>query len=611
MSKILNFLIVYSFLLQFILAQLSCIPYKNNCEVCHPLTNLCLKCLADNYFPDDKGGCEPKCTLGKNYCNQCSEDQKICTSCESGYFPDKIGGCSFVANCESSYKGKCLKCDEGYILIGDKNSFQICKSENTEDLKHCEEINNLTGLCDKCQDGYYLGKTDLKCTETENCSESVFGICSSCDDGYCLDKKNNKCIKNDEILVHCKETLDGKKCDSCLFSYYLSKDGQCTNTLMCQETSKGKCTKCINQFYLSEDNCCTTEEKCQYGEGSTALCDYCYSGYYLDKKDNKCKLQNEEEFKHCEVYDNGCIECELDYFKGEDLKCTKIKNCYESFNEKCLQCKDGYYLGKDNKCSPVEHCIYSGNLYECDECEDGFYFSVNNKTCLPSEENFQNCKVAIYDKSKCGQCKDNYYLNKTDYLCYDNTYENNNFYKCEYTDYNGEKCDKCISGYHLTSEDGRCIKTNNCKYSNNENECNVCDDGYCLDVKNQQCVDNDYLENGEINIFIACNRTNSEGDKCELCLDGYEIDKNGFCIDSERCEEKGDNGVCLKCKEDTSVINGYYCANEIYGCLKTIIVGCKQCNDFNNLYACTECEKGYYLNDEKRCIRIEELNEFK
>jgi hypothetical protein len=30
---------------------------------------------------------------------------------------------------------------------------------------------------------------------------------------------------------------------------------------------------------------------------------------------------------------------------------------------------------------------------------------------------------------------------------------------------------------------------------------------------------------------------------------------------------------------------------------------CKQCNDFNNLYICTECHEGYYLNDEKKCNR--------
>ena len=302
------------------------------------------------------------------------------------------------------------------------------------------------------------------------------------------------------------------------------------------------------------------------------------------------------------------MECELGYFKGEDLKCTKTKNCHESKNEKCIECKKEYYLGYDNKCSPVQHCIYSGGLYECDECEDGYYFSVFNKTCLKSEDNFQNCKVAIYDGSKCGECKNNYYLNHSDYLCYSNTDINNNYYKCEFTDYNGENCDKCIEGYFLTSGDKRCITTNNCKYSNNEEDCDVCEEGYCFDLKRKLCVDNDFLENENEKIYIACNRTNEEGNKCELCLDGYEVDENGLCIDVERCEEKI-NGICVKCKDDVSIINGNYCANELYGCLKTFMNGCKQCNNLTDLYSCTECFEGYDLNEYKRCFREVEIEE--
>ena len=601
MSKIYFFIFL---LLLIISINSSCIPNQNNCEVCHPLDNICLKCISDNFFPDKNGGCEPKCILGENYCNQCSEDAKTCNVCEEGYYPDKIGGCSYIPNCYSSYKGKCLQCEEEYILIGDKNSFQICKSINTEDLKHCKIINTINGLCEKCDDGFYLNIGDLKCSEIENCYQTIFGVCSSCIKGYYLNKKENKCIKNDDNFIYCKETIDGENCDSCFSGFYLAENGQCTNTLMCKETKKGKCIECVDKFYLTEDNCCTTEEKCEYGDGDTALCNYCYSGYYLDNKDKKCKIQNEEEYKHCEIYENGCIECEINYYLGEDLKCSKTKNCRESENEKCIECKEGYFLGKDNKCSTVKHCIYSGGLFECEECEDGYYFNEYNKTCLKADNNFKNCKIAIFEKDKCSLCKDNYYLNKTDYLCYDNTEEDNIYYKCEYTDYNGEKCDKCKMGYYLTSGDEKCIKVSNCKYSKNENECKVCDDTYCLDVKNKKCVNNDYLENENQKIFIACNKTNSEGDKCELCIEGYEADENGYCVDVERCEEK-ESGICTKCKDDEdSILNGYYyCANEIYGCLKTIIVGCKQCNDFSNLFSCTGCHDGYYLNDEKKCNR--------
>lgn len=600
--KIIFFFII--FLLFIISSNSTCIQNQNNCEVCHPLNNICLKCISDNYFPDKNGGCEPKCILGKNFCNQCDEDFKKCIFCEEGYYPDEIGGCAYIPNCYSSYNGKCLQCEEDYILIGDKNSFKICKSKNTEDLKYCEIINTLNGLCEKCQEGFYLNSGDLKCSEIENCYQANYGVCLSCIEGYYLNKKANKCLKNNENFIYCKETIDGETCDTCISRFYLAENGQCTNTLMCNEAVKGKCINCIDKFYLTEDNSCTTEEKCEYGDGDTALCNYCYSGYYLDNKEKKCKIQNSEEYKHCEIYDNGCIECEINYYIGEDLKCSKTKNCKESENEICIECKDGYYLGYDNKCTTIEHCIYSDDLFECEECEEGYYFNLYNKACLKAEDNFNHCKIAIFEKDKCSLCKDDYFLNKTDYLCYDNTHKNSKYYNCEFTDYNGDKCDKCKKGYYLSSGEEKCITVSNCKYSKNENECKVCEDTYCLDVKKKKCMHNDFLENENQKIYIACNRTNDEGDKCELCLDGYEVDDNGICVNEERCVEK-ENGICLKCMDDeSSILSGYYyCANEVYGCLKTIIVGCKQCNNFDNLFSCSECHDGYYLNDEKKCNR--------
>ena len=167
----------------------TCINEQNFCEICHPLNNICLKCISDNYFPDETGGCEPKCTLGKNYCYECSEDLKKCLSCEEGYFPDKIGGCSYIPNCHSSYKGKCQECEDDYILIEKENSFQICKSTETEDFKYCKTINIINGHCDECEDGFYLNEGDLKCGQIEYCYEITYDIYSSCIEGYYLNKK--------------------------------------------------------------------------------------------------------------------------------------------------------------------------------------------------------------------------------------------------------------------------------------------------------------------------------------------------------------------------------------------------------------------------------------
>ena len=77
-------------------------------------------------------------------------------------------------------------------------TFQICKNKNSKDLKYCKKINTINGLCEECQEGFYKNKGDFKCSEIENCYESVCSICTSCIDGLCFNKKENKCIKRNE-----------------------------------------------------------------------------------------------------------------------------------------------------------------------------------------------------------------------------------------------------------------------------------------------------------------------------------------------------------------------------------------------------------------------------
>ena len=52
-----------------------------------------------------------------------------------------------------------------------------------------------------------------------------------------------------------------------------------------------------------------------------------------------------------------------------------------------------------------------------------------------------------------------------------------------------------------------------------------------------------------------------------------------------------------------------FCANSIYGCMKTFLVDCKKCDDIFNLYACTECNEGYKPNEYGICL--EEINKYK
>ena len=561
MSKIIYFLIIFVIIKNFD-SQPICKERENNCQKCNALTNLCVKCSADNYFPDKKGGCEPKCVTGKNHCNLCNEDETLCKECDPGYYEDKIGGCSYTTNCQNSYKGKCLTCIEDYFLV-QENGF--CKSIYTEDLKNCKTKSNLNGTCVECNDGFFLNEGDFKCSDTKFCYESTYGVCTSCIYGYYINKKNDKCVKVE--IPNCKQTLDGINCDECNADYYLTENYQCIEANMCSQAKDGKCLKCIDNYFLTDNGICTNEQNCQIGDKDTGLCLECKLGFYLDDISKKCKLnEGNNDFIFCKkIHLSSCIQCETNYFLGKDSKCSNTQYCIESENGKCLECQENYFFSEDGKCTSIE-----------------------------------NCKMAHYFGNFCELCINNYYINRTDHVCYDNTNKQDPFYKCAVTDINGEFCTQCEEGYFLGS-DFKCSDIEKCKLSDNESNCIECIEGYCLDIKKHACVDNDFLDDINIKIYIACNRTNEEGTKCEKCLDGYTVGEDGYCIDVNHCEKK-EGEICTKCKKEwVDFENHYYCYNSVFGCIRSYNRGCLKCEDLEYLFACTECEEGFHLTEYFDC----------
>ena len=216
------YLLVISLFISSILSKPSCIPYINNCEKCNPLTNLCDRCIADNYIKNGEGGCSPICKIGKNYCVLCDDQKKLCTECISNY-----------------------------ILVGSNydDSYQICKNKNSGEFRNCYYINSKTGFCEVCEEGYFLTEGNSRCINIENCYESIFGLCIQCKHGYYLNKRESICLKVENSFYYCKQTLDGKNCDECNFGYYMAEDGQCSLSINCAKTNKGKCIECSNGFF--------------------------------------------------------------------------------------------------------------------------------------------------------------------------------------------------------------------------------------------------------------------------------------------------------------------------------------------------------------------------
>ena len=600
---VLIFLIIFNFSL-----SASCERLEKGCIKCDPLTNLCFRCENEVLIPDDEGGCigAKKCTFGYNYCERCNFEENLCESCEDGYYPDGNGGCSYTENCEISYNGECLRCKENHILLGIRkyyNTLKICKSLSSSDLKHCINIDQTNGVCLKCETGYNITKGDKKCTNTENCYEMENGECSSCIEDYYLDKKQKKCIEiNEKKFKNCKVSIDGENCAKCEENYFFSDDLNCGNINYCSKYENNVCKECQNGFYLTEKNQCSTTENCKEADYKNGICIRCSDNYYLDINNRLCEpYTKNENYKYCARVKSNCFQCVDGYYLAENNICSTSKNCSLAIDGKCTLCPKYLYLTKDFRCIEDNHCIYTNDKQECIECENNYYFDKLTKTCKTVESDiFKNCKYSDNLGEKCAFCKDDYYINLSDNLCYSNK-EHGQFYKCAISAENEEKCTKCENGFYLGYGDYKCTNTEGCWISNNDNECQECESDYCLNKKTSMCEWNYLIEKEEQKVFFKCKMTNSDATACVECEERFEVGKDGVCVDNIDCDEIV-AGECIKCRNIDEEGN-FHCLNKLYGCVETYTANCTKCDDnLDVLTHCTECEEGLVLDEYYSCV---------
>ena len=62
---------------------------------------------------------------------------------------------------------------------------------------------------------------------------------------YYLDKSVEECKLKNDSWIYCKETVDGKNCDTCEDDGYFDDEGKCIGVKYCsQEAPFVKCKKC-------------------------------------------------------------------------------------------------------------------------------------------------------------------------------------------------------------------------------------------------------------------------------------------------------------------------------------------------------------------------------
>ena len=592
---------------------------ENFCTTCDSKEQMCTKCESEVFKPDTKGGCEgaKKCRQNDNHCIKCSDTSYICEICEDNYYRDNNGGCSNSQNCEISEDGICKKCEDNYVFIYKGNFYLECVSLDSEELRNCEEY-DIYGHCLQCKDNFYMNVGDQKCSNTKNCSYSTNGLCDKCEIDFYLDKSyvtNYLCLSNTNEtnnFYKCVTSEDGINCTDCLTQYFVSSGNHfCVKSKYCKTGMKiglGRCSVCNDNYFLSQDGfSCTLTDNCKTGYGYNEKCKICKDGYYINLTDGYCySNQEDNEQKYCVEFLEKCEQCVDKYYIGEDLKCSSTLNCSESYLGNCTKCIDNYYLGKlDHKCTTVELCSKSDENYVCEECDDG-YFLYGTEKCISDDEHggkYKNCKK-VSDKTEiCTECKTNFYLDKTDDKCYDNTKDV--FPKCSIVIKNSEgkkECNACESPYYLGDEDLKCTLVQYCAISSEDAKtCLKCQPSTCLNRFLNLCLINYNLYDEEgSEICYNCIETSNDGNKCEKCDEGFIVSNKGFCIDRSTCAKlEGDN--CIECKQDVDEafnLHGIsYCLNYQYECLRSLL-GCLKCDNFFNPGNCTECFKGYYLDQE-------------
>ena len=374
------------------------------------------------------------------------------------------------------------------------------------------------------------------------------------------------------------------------------------------------CTKCEYDILIpDEEGGCTGINKCSVGKNycnqcteETNLCNECEQGFYPDKNGGCSYTEN------CEIsYDGHCIKCDSEYYLiGNEIKVCKyiglddFQNCKEInySNGLCLECEEDYFLNSgDKKCILTEHC-YKSSFGTCSLCDKNYTLNKEDDLCIEKNEDFINCKITL-DGKECDECDDDFYFSEDG--------------KCVKTNFCGksknDECFECKEGYFLSKDKLSCTKEKNCLIGDKEKGlCNWCIDDYYLDKKDRKCKSN--LEKEELkyckialnDICITCekyyylgednkcsisqNCAESENDLCITCSEGFYLGKDGKCTNVKNCIYSRNN-ECIECKDDLYFDRSEQLCKES----KDNLVNCK----YNSLYEpnnCALCKDDYYLS---------------
>lgn len=358
-------------------------------------------------------------------------------------------------------------------------------------IAHCGDCDTATGLCSKCEDGYWMegGSCNLCSDFLEHCAlcDSTGSTCTKCFDGY---------------------KLDGGSCmsGSCEDGYWWDGEESC---LACPSVCKtcsddSTCESCFEGYYHDMDRCVACSSNCTQCDQDG--CKVCQSGYEL--KNGKC-VQASCSLPHClSCSGSACLLCDSNTELYEGNCCATEASCtvFETNGCYCERCNKDYMLTTEKLCTPCtketpDHCKVPSPLYcgQCYTCEDGYIKNEDGECLKPGTEKPENCKTGLYNADgtyTCTQCNDGY-----------KTPENG--------------CNKCETSYY-EKDDNLCEKCPE-NASCNGSASFSCDTGYTVHSSKESC--------------IKCSEEDAAGEHCLECQ-GYSCTKceDGWILRNGKCE---------------------------------------------------------------------------
>jgi hypothetical protein len=538
---------------------------SNRCEVCHISKILvdgqCLSNCPSGFFRSGQT-CQPCCDdclvcKNANHCEVCKAPfinfRGACLSdCPNKYVFDGVSKCNKCSqpDCDKCEKNlvNCTKCTFPKILYNNK-CFNTCPNGTYRDTISCKPCNAGCQLCDsktclKCAPGLKLKVTEC----VQECGPGFVDRgkrCSPCTDTNCAScSPENKCQRcNAPFLLN----FNGACVIDCKDGTY--KDNANQKCIPCEKgcelcTSKNNCTKCEKGLYLNlgvclnkcppefapkDSTCVPCEDRnCRKCSSSAHFCeeckaplklfnnkcvDVCPSGFY--NENGICKPCN----KRCELCTslNNCTKCKPE-FNLSNGNC--LNNCADGkvlINNKCIPCSD----------SNCKTCLTNVNI--CVQCKNPFllhenlcrticpngYYADNKGNCVPCSVGCAQCKSSV----SCTKCQDDWYLHN-------------------------EKCIKtCPLGFFGECKERVCKKCNeSCEVcsDNTSTNCKHCAKGFYLNgsscVKAENCRKGTYAEDATrkcSTCTIPFCSTCLDFDTCDVCVNGYVVNKNGSCTEAK------------------------------------------------------------------------------